>query len=44
MKKRRTAKTKNIGERIKFEYTEVLDAKTQGLIRAACAVVAGCPT
>jgi len=44
MKKRRAVKSKNIGERIKFEYREVLDAKTQGLIRAACAVVAGCPT
>jgi hypothetical protein len=44
MKKKRIAKTKNIGARINFEYEEVLDAKTQGMIRAACAVVAGCPT
>lgn len=29
---------------IPFEYEEVLDAKTQGLVRAACAVALGCPT
>ncbi len=34
----------NIGKRIDFEYEEVLDVKTQGLIRAACAVALGCPT
>jgi len=34
----------NIGNRIDFEYEEVLDKKTQGLIRAACAVALGCPT
>lgn len=44
MKKKRSGKRKNIGMRIDFEYEEVLDAKTQGMIRAACAVVAGCPT
>ena len=44
MKKRKTGKKKNIGARVNFEYEEVLDAKTQGMIRAACAVVAGCPT
>lgn len=44
MKKRRTKRSKNIGKRINFEYEEVLNAKTQGMIRAACAVVAGCPT
>jgi len=44
MKKKRTGTRKNIGERIKFEYREVLDARTQGLIRIGCAVVAGCPT
>ena len=38
------AKTKNIGARIDFQYDEVLDSKTQGLIRIGCAVVAGCPT
>lgn len=44
MKKKGAGRTKNIGARINFEYEEVLDAKTQGMIRAACAVVAGCPT
>jgi hypothetical protein len=44
MTKKWTGKRKNIGKRIDFEYEEVLDAKTQGMIRAACAVVAGCPT
>jgi hypothetical protein len=44
MKKRRSGRIKNIGKRIDFEYEEVLDVKTQGMIRAACAVVAGCPT
>jgi len=34
----------NIGNRINFEYEEVLDKKTQGLIRAACSVALGCPT
>lgn len=42
--KKRTARKKNIGKRIEFEYEEVLDPKTQGLIRAACAVAVGCPT
>ena len=37
-------KTKQIGERIHFEYREVLKPKIQGLIRIGCAVVAGCPT
>jgi len=44
MGKRKTVRKKNIGKRIDFEYEEVLGPKTQGLIRAACAVVAGCPT
>jgi hypothetical protein len=44
MKKKRNGKRKNIGTRIDFDYEEVLDVKTQGMIRAACAVVAGCPT
>lgn len=44
MKRKKIAKTRNIEARIDFEYEEVLDAKTQGMIRAACAVVAGCPT
>ena len=44
MKRRKTANRKNIGDRVKFEYREVLDARTQGLIRIGCAVVAGCPT
>jgi hypothetical protein len=43
-KNTRTARTKNIGARIDFQYEEVLDSKTQGLIRIGCAVVAGCPT
>jgi len=29
---------------VPFEYEEVLDAKTQGLVRTAAAVAAGCPT
>lgn len=29
---------------VPFEYEEVLDAKTQGLVRAAAAVAVGCPT
>ena len=44
MKRKKASTKKNIGQRINFEYEEVLDAKTQGMIRAACAVVAGCPT
>ena len=40
----KTGKKKNIGDNIDFEYEDVLDKKTQGLIRAACSVVAGCPT
>ncbi len=34
----------NIANKLDFEYDEVLDLKTQGLIRAACAVALGCPT
>jgi hypothetical protein len=34
----------NIGSRINFEYEEVLDRKTQGLIRVACSVALSCPT
>jgi hypothetical protein len=34
----------DIGTKISFEYEDVLDPKTQGLIRAACAVALGCPT
>jgi len=29
---------------VPFEYEEVLDAKTQGLVRAAASVAVGCPT
>jgi len=34
----------NIGQRIDFEYEEVLDEKTRRLIQAGSAVAAGCPT
>ena len=34
----------NIGSKINFEYEEVLDRKTQGLIRVACSVALSCPT
>jgi hypothetical protein len=43
-KNTKTTRTKNIGARIDFQYEEVLDSKTQGLIRIGAAVVAGCPT
>lgn len=34
----------NIGQKIDFEYEEVLDKKTWRLIQAGSAVAAGCPT
>jgi len=33
----------NILDKVDFQFEEVLDKKTQGLIRMACAVAVNCP-
>jgi hypothetical protein len=33
----------NILDKVDFQFDEVLDKKTQGLIRMACAVAVNCP-
>lgn len=43
LKKYGKGENMNVGQKIDFEYQEVLDEKTRRLIQAGSAVAAGCP-